>query len=45
MSGLDPTYHRILEFACVLTDEKLIHRYEGPHLVIHCEPEHLQTMD
>ena len=23
MSGLNPNYHRILEFACILTDDKL----------------------
>lgn len=45
MSGLDPIKNRILEFACILTDSRLQHQYEGPHLIIHCDEEHLQTMD
>jgi oligoribonuclease (3'-5' exoribonuclease) len=27
MSGLDPMKHRILEFACILTDAKLENRF------------------
>ena len=45
MSGLDPMENRILEFACILTDTRLQHRYDGPHLVIHCDEAHLKTMD
>jgi len=45
MSGLNPIQHRILEFACILTDERLKYKLEGPHLIIHCDMEHLQTMD
>lgn len=45
MSGLEPRYHRILEFACILTDDKLRHQQEGPHIIIHCDQDHLLTMD
>lgn len=45
MSGLDPMKHRILEFACILTDGNLQHRVEGPHMIIQCDEEHLQGMD
>ena len=45
MSGLDPLKNRILEFACIITDEELQHQHEGPHLIINCDQEHLATMD
>ena len=45
MSGLNSSYHRILELACILTDDKLKHRQEGPHLILQCDSAHLQTMD
>ena len=45
MSGLDPRQNRILEFACILTDGKVTQELEGPHLIIHCDQEHLATMD
>jgi oligoribonuclease (3'-5' exoribonuclease) len=45
MSGLDPLKNRIIEFACILTDEKLMWQHEGPHIVIHCDEDHLKTMD
>jgi len=45
MSGLDPIKNRILEFACVLTDGRLQQQKEGPHLIIHCDAQHLATMD
>jgi oligoribonuclease len=45
MSGLDPLSNRILEFACILTDNKLFRQHEGPHLIIHCDEDHLRGMD
>lgn len=45
MSGLNPRYNRILEFACIITDEKLQYQHEGPHIILHCDQEHLLTMD
>ena len=45
MSGLDPLKNQILEFACILTDDKVTIEQEGPHLIMHCDQEHLQTMD
>lgn len=45
MSGLDPLENRILEFACILTDSQLQYQQEGPHIIIHCDEEHLKTMD
>jgi oligoribonuclease len=45
MSGLDPLYNRILEFACILTDSQLKHQQPGPQLIIHCDEAHLKTMD
>ena len=37
--------HRILEFACILTDGDLKHRVEGPQMIIQCDEEHLKGMD
>lgn len=37
MSGLDPLKNTILEFACVITDDKIIHTEEGPHIIMHCD--------
>lgn len=45
MSGLDPLKNRILEFACILTDSLLEHEHEGLNVIIHCDKEHLETMD
>ena len=45
MSGLDPINNRILEFACILSDKKVEKHEEGPHIIINCDEEHLQTMD
>lgn len=45
MSGLDPIKNRIIEFACILSDAKLTHFSEGPHLIIHCDEDHLNSMD
>ena len=45
MSGLDPLKNQILEFACILTDDKLKYQQEGPHVIIHCDEEHLLSMD
>ena len=45
MSGLDPLKNRILEFACILTDDRLYYQREGPHIIIHCDEEHLLSMD
>lgn len=45
MSGLDPLTNRILEFACILTDNRLCYHHEGPHLILHCDEQHLNSMD
>lgn len=45
MSGLEPRVNRILEFACVLTDDQLKFQQEGPHIIVHCDEEHLKSMD
>lgn len=45
MSGLDPRENTILQFACILSDNKLTKFEEGPHIIIHCEEEHLKKMD
>lgn len=45
MSGLDPRANRILEFACILTDEQVRCQVEGPHLVMQSDREHLDSMD
>ena len=45
MSGLDPLKNTILEFACILSDRKLTTMEEGPHIIIHCDEEHLKGMD
>ena len=37
MSGLDPLKNRILEFACIITDEHLMFEQEGPHIIIQCD--------
>lgn len=45
MSGLDPIKNTILEFACILSDNKLTQFEEGPHIIIHCDEDHLNQMD
>ena len=45
MTGLDPTRHRIVEIATLLTDDDLTIIAEGPDLVVHQPPEALAEMD
>jgi oligoribonuclease len=45
MTGLDPTRHRIVEIATLLTDDQLTVVAEGPDLVIAARPEDLAAMD
>ena len=45
MTGLDPSRHRIVEIASLVTDDDLEIVAEGPNLVIHQPPEVLDTMD
>ncbi len=45
MTGLNPDLHVILEIASVITDSQLEIIAEGPDIVIHYEPEQLQSMD
>ncbi|HTU39851.1 MAG TPA: oligoribonuclease [Acidimicrobiales bacterium] len=45
MTGLDPTRHRIVEIATLVTDDDLTIVGEGPDLVIHVPPEQLDAMD
>ena len=45
MTGLDPHEHRIIEIACVVTDNDLNVVAEGPNLVVHQPEEELAKMD
>jgi oligoribonuclease len=45
MTGLDPSRHRIVEIASVLTDDELTVIAEGPDLVIHATADELAAMD
>lgn len=45
MTGLDPSRHRIVEIASLVTDDDLEIVAEGPNLVIHQPPEVLDAMD
>ena len=45
MTGLDPTRHRIVEIASLVTDDDLEIVAEGPSIVIHQPPEVLDAMD
>jgi oligoribonuclease len=45
MTGLNPEHDRIIEIAVIVTDPFLLHRIEGPVLVIHQSDELLAGMD
>src|ERR1700686_4146716 len=45
MTGLDPARHVIVEIATLITDDELAVVAEGPDLVVHTEPEHLEAME
>jgi oligoribonuclease len=45
MTGLDPTRHKIVEIASLVTDDDLTILEEGPDLVVHASPEDLAGMD
>ena len=45
MTGLNPEHDRIIEIAVIVTDSLLLHRIEGPVLVIHQSDELLAGMD
>jgi oligoribonuclease len=45
MTGLDPTRHRIVEIATLLTDDDLEVVAIGPDLVVHATPSELARMD
>jgi oligoribonuclease len=45
MTGLDPTRHKIVEIASLVTDDDLTILEEGPDLVVHASPEELAGMD
>jgi oligoribonuclease len=45
MTGLDPTRHKIVEIASLVTDDDLTIIEEGPDLVVHATPEELAGMD
>lgn len=45
MTGLDPQEHRIIEIACVVTDNQLNEIIEGPNLVVHQPEVELAKMD
>jgi oligoribonuclease len=45
MTGLDPSRHRIVEIATVVTDDDLAVLAEGPDLVVHAEAKALADMD
>ncbi len=44
MTGLDPDNDVILEIACIVTDGTLDTIIEGPDLVLHADPELLESM-
>jgi oligoribonuclease len=45
MTGLDPTYHLIVEVATIITDDELNIVAEGPDIVIHRNDAELSSMD
>ena len=45
MTGLDPTRHKIVEIASLITDDDLTIIEEGPDLVVHASSEELDGMD
>ena len=45
MTGLDPTRHRIVEIATIITDDELAVIAEGPDLVVHQPEDDLAAME
>jgi oligoribonuclease len=45
MSGLDVKKDKILEFACILTDDLLANSVEGPSIIIRTEKAILDNMN
>src|SRR5581483_2108130 len=45
MTGLDPRRNRIVEIACLITDDELELVAEGPDLVVHVDDPDLDAMD
>ena len=45
MTGLDPEVDKLIEIAVIVTSPDLVHRVEGPVLVIHQSDEQLDGMD